>query len=386
MLSRNIRSISGFVLLGLCILFFRVDHGSFTGVAVSSIVVFSFWYLNGLNLAFSNLRNLLMLSGLFGVVLLGAQLVFPTLEGSAKVGHLEESDFNPALIAHLKESHEIALQLYLDHAPTDEDRYYKLGQFPYTQDGFHYVRGKTGLELKLLPKTSQWVQQNLKSGNLDRDLKVLESWFQRSFTYTLNPGALKSSHPMDEFLFQSEQGFCEHYAAAVATILKLRGNRAQVVVGYSGGSWNPLLRRLTFEDSDAHAWVEVVDPAAQKWRVVDPTSWVMTTVVSSSARREWGPWITSLALVLFISALIYFFGGQSEAHEALLRKLSTLERKNRLESVGLTISERISRLASLYPKRAVRMQATLRIYLASYFQAEPNKSSQRLLRRSLGRW
>ena len=76
---------------------------------------------------------------------------------------------------------------------------------------------------------------------------------------------------LDEFLFHRRLGFCEHYAAAFATLMRLAGIPARVVVGYLGGEYNELGRFFLVRQADTHAWCEVwLDDSG--WVRVDPTS------------------------------------------------------------------------------------------------------------------
>lgn len=94
--------------------------------------------------------------------------------------------------------------------------------------------------------------------------------FNREFTYTLLPPLL-GEHGIDDFLFASKRGFCEHYAAAFVFLMRAAGIPARVVTGYQGGEMNPLDGYLVVRQSDAHAWAEVW-LAERGWQRVDPTA------------------------------------------------------------------------------------------------------------------
>ncbi len=74
------------------------------------------------------------------------------------------------------------------------------------------------------------------------------------FTYTLAPGS-RRSESLDDFLFQNRTGFCEHYAAAFATLMRLGGIPSRIVIGYHGGEVAGSY--LIVRQSAAHAWCEV---------------------------------------------------------------------------------------------------------------------------------
>lgn len=89
-------------------------------------------------------------------------------------------------------------------------------------------------------------------------------------TYTLNP-PVAGRHAADEFLFDSRQGFCEHFASSFTILMRAAGVPARVVTGYQGGDYNPLDGTLVVRQSDAHAWVEVW-LEGRGWIRVDPTA------------------------------------------------------------------------------------------------------------------
>lgn len=118
-------------------------------------------------------------------------------------------------------------------------------------------------------------------GSLGSPLKRVEaaqSWFQqRPFRYTLQPSALAEVAPLDSFLFGTQAGFCEHFAASFTALMRAAGVPARVVVGYQGGDWTGSPGSgdgyLDVRQSDAHSWSEVW-LGDSGWGRVDPTGWV----------------------------------------------------------------------------------------------------------------
>ena len=90
------------------------------------------------------------------------------------------------------------------------------------------------------------------------------------FLYTLTPPLL-GRNMADEFLFETKQGFCEHFAASFTILMRAAGVPARVVTGYQGGEVNPVDGSLVVRQSDAHAWAEVWLPE-RGWVRVDPTA------------------------------------------------------------------------------------------------------------------
>ena len=108
---------------------------------------------------------------------------------------------------------------------------------------------------------------------------VLSYFRDNGFVYTLSPDLL-GDNAMDDFIFTSRRGFCEHYASAFTYLMRAAGIPARVVVGYQGGRMNPLDDYMIVRQSDAHAWSEVWINGA--WQRVDPTA------VISPERIEFG--------------------------------------------------------------------------------------------------
>lgn len=116
----------------------------------------------------------------------------------------------------------------------------------------------------------------------DRDLinSVLKKFNEEEYVYTLQPPLL-GQNAMDDFLFQTRRGFCEHYAYAFVVMMRAAGIPSRVVAGYQGGEINPVNSTVIVHQFDAHAWAEVW-LEGEGWVRVDPTGAV------SPDRIEWG--------------------------------------------------------------------------------------------------
>lgn len=99
---------------------------------------------------------------------------------------------------------------------------------------------------------------------------VLNKFYEEEYFYTLQPPAL-GNNSIDRFLFDSKQGFCEHYASAFAFMMRAVGIPARIVLGYQGGEVNPINDQLIVRQSDAHAWTEVW-LEGYGWKRIDPTA------------------------------------------------------------------------------------------------------------------
>lgn len=109
---------------------------------------------------------------------------------------------------------------------------------------------------------------------------VLAHFREQEFFYTLQPPVL-GDDSIDEFLFETRKGFCEHYASSFVFMMRAAGVPARVVAGYQGGEINPLNNSVIVHQFDAHAWAEVWLEGSG-WIRVDPTAAV------SPDRIIWG--------------------------------------------------------------------------------------------------
>ena len=99
---------------------------------------------------------------------------------------------------------------------------------------------------------------------------VLERWFRSrgGFRYEEHPPTSVSSHPLVDFVQVTRAGYCQHYAGAMALMLRTLGVPARVAVGFTAGTWKAGVWTVT--DQQAHAWVEAWF-AGYGWLAFDPT-------------------------------------------------------------------------------------------------------------------
>ncbi len=109
--------------------------------------------------------------------------------------------------------------------------------------------------------------------------EVLRMFRSQNFHYTLEPPLL-GEHPVDEFLFKTLSGFCEHYVSAFAVLMRGAGIPARIVTGYHGGDMNEFGNYLIVRQAEAHAWTEVWI-RDRGWIRIDPTSAVSPLRVDS---------------------------------------------------------------------------------------------------------
>ncbi|HUR41341.1 MAG TPA: DUF3488 and transglutaminase-like domain-containing protein [Verrucomicrobiae bacterium] len=117
--------------------------------------------------------------------------------------------------------------------------------------------------------------------------QALRMFREQEFFYTLEPPEL-GEHTVDEFVFDTKRGFCEHYASSFTVLMRAAGIPARVVVGYQGAELNEVGGYYVVRQSDAHAWSEVWLPG-RGWVRIDPTAAVAPSRIEagiSSALSE----------------------------------------------------------------------------------------------------
>ncbi len=99
---------------------------------------------------------------------------------------------------------------------------------------------------------------------------ALERWFRVTggFTYSEHPGSAPGLPPLVGFVVDTRTGYCQHFAGAMALMLRLLGIPARVAAGFIPGHYHDGTWRVT--DHDAHTWVEVWFPR-YGWLAFDPT-------------------------------------------------------------------------------------------------------------------
>lgn len=110
-------------------------------------------------------------------------------------------------------------------------------------------------------------------------VELIGRHLQQGYRYTLTPPAL-SGQQIDQFLFESQAGFCSHYASATSFLLRAAGVPSRIVGGYLGGEWRDNASYLQVRQRDAHAWVEYLQDG--QWRRFDPTLMVEPDRLNSS--------------------------------------------------------------------------------------------------------
>ncbi len=175
--------------------------------------------------------------------------------------------------------------------------------------------------------------------------EVLQRYRNQPFIYTLTPPLLQGDNPVDEFLFESRKGFCEHYASSFVTVMRAAGIPARVITGYQGGELNTVGNYLIVRQRDAHAWAEVWI-RHRGWVRVDPTAAVAPERVEQSietAQQENGEAIRfhdaeSGTLSNWLKQLQYSADSMNNAWNQWVLGFDQQTQNRLLEKFGLEVS------------------------------------------------
>ncbi|HYQ47859.1 MAG TPA: DUF3488 and transglutaminase-like domain-containing protein, partial [Thermodesulfovibrionales bacterium] len=132
-----------------------------------------------------------------------------------------------------------------------------------------------------------------RSASNDRQkARMIEEYLKGNYTYSLSTSPPPSGmNVIEDFLFNSRKGYCEHYAASMVMMLRSIGIPSRIVNGFYGGERNDYGNYLIIRQSDAHAWVEAL--IGNAWRRFDPTPAVslerqpVIALLLDSIRMQW---------------------------------------------------------------------------------------------------
>jgi hypothetical protein len=152
---------------------------------------------------------------------------------------------------------------------------------------FHYKAQSTLVHIDSLPLSERMNYTKL-------DFQPSEKSIQLAKTFDKNPGNAEIAalamlshfesqnfqystdltlaiNTMDQLLFEAKKGFCEHYAATAANLMRILDYPSRVVIGFYGGRFSRWTNTFIVRDLDAHAWLEVWSEQKQQWLRIDPT-------------------------------------------------------------------------------------------------------------------
>ena len=135
-------------------------------------------------------------------------------------------------------------------------------------------------------RTREWVARQRRAADGRQALirRLMEHFNEEAFHYTLQPEALGNSDTVDGLMFGTREGFCEHYASALAFMLRTAEIPARIVTGYLGGESGVDNEYLIVRQYDAHAWVQAWLPG-RGWVRLDPTAMIAPERIENGLRE-----------------------------------------------------------------------------------------------------
>ncbi len=131
---------------------------------------------------------------------------------------------------------------------------------------------------------------------------TIEDYLKRNYKYSLSaPKPPRGMSPIENFLFRSKEGYCEHYATSMVVMLRSLGIPARIVDGFHGGERNEYGGYIIVRQSDAHSWVEALINGM--WTRFDPTPSVpstqppMLSLMLDSLRMTWARYVIGFSSV-----------------------------------------------------------------------------------------
>lgn len=99
--------------------------------------------------------------------------------------------------------------------------------------------------------------------------KAIDAYLKENFRYNLYT-RWDTKRPVQSFLFETKEGYCEQFATAMAIMLRSVGVHTRLVTGFLSGEWNGFGKYYLVRQKDAHSWVEAYIPG-RGWLTFDPT-------------------------------------------------------------------------------------------------------------------
>ncbi|HEY6397905.1 MAG TPA: transglutaminaseTgpA domain-containing protein [Solirubrobacteraceae bacterium] len=250
------------------------------------------------------------------------------------------------------------------------------------------------------------------------------SYLRPEYGFFYDANTAPSRYPLLNFLFNTKAGYCQHFAGAMALLLRLGGVPARVAVGFTSGKHSSATSTWDVTDKDAHAWVEVWFPR-YGWVAFDPTpgtapefsagrainpsgvgiSGTLPSFVKVRPRSAHGfgpnpgsggvapvhqasssdatPLVAGgLLLALIIAGLLLTYGPAERSEEALLAELErALERSARPVPANVTLAALEDRFGN--SSEAASYLRTLRLARFAGHGGLPTPRQRRALRRQL---
>jgi transglutaminase-like putative cysteine protease len=162
---------------------------------------------------------------------------------------------------------------------TPDDALQKLPPLPDEREAaFPVDIRETYLQLPAIPDRVRQLAYRL-AGNKHSEYDIVTTvrdFLRYNYTYETQgiPQPAANQDYVDQFLFDSKKGYCNNFSTSMAVLLRALGIPTRWVTGFAPGEEDPSYKgpdfKYTYENADAHSWVEVYFPN-YGWVPFDPT-------------------------------------------------------------------------------------------------------------------
>lgn len=123
------------------------------------------------------------------------------------------------------------------------------------------------------PRVAALAQEVTQGQETSYDIaKALERFLRSNYEYNEEIAAPTAEQdPIEYFLFDIRQGYCDYYATSMAVMLRSLGIPARTASGYAEGTYDNETNTFIITERDAHTWVEVYFPQ-YGWIEFEPTA------------------------------------------------------------------------------------------------------------------
>lgn len=137
-----------------------------------------------------------------------------------------------------------------------------------------------------IAETARIVRRDYKPDNPYQAARAVEEYllYDGNFIYNLGADFRRADEAMERFLGDEREGFCTHFASAMALVLREQGIPTRMVYGAATGEEVETDEYLV-TGADMHTWVEVYFPGVG-WYPFDPTpGFTVPTAMEANAPR-----------------------------------------------------------------------------------------------------
>jgi len=134
-----------------------------------------------------------------------------------------------------------------------------------------YLQGASDVSPRVRELAAQIIRQAGAVTPYDQ-ARAIEFWLRTNIQYNESiPTPPRGRDPIEWFLFEQRQGYCNYYATAMVLMLRSQGIPARMAAGFAQGTWDPERQIYLVRERDAHTWVEVYFPG-YGWVEFEPTA------------------------------------------------------------------------------------------------------------------